>query len=377
MILTKQLLLDGLSKGCEKMSEKKKVLVAMSGGVDSSVAVKILIDEGYDVSGATMGLFSKDEIDENCDALRDVSDARKVAEKLGIPFYVFDFKDEFESCVIDNFVDTYQNGKTPNPCVVCNNKLKFGKFLDKALEMGFDYIATGHYVIKELDEKSKRWLLKRSPDSKKDQSYVLYGLTQHQLAHTLFPCGTLSKEDIRSIAENDSLINADKPDSQDICFIPDGDYAAFIENRIGKTFPKGDFILTDGKIMGKHNGHICYTIGQRKGLGVSYTEPLFVVKKDISNNQIVLGTQDKLFSESLVAQDVNFISIDEKDVTKPIKVLAQTRYHQEATPATVTCIGDGRAEVVFDEPKRAISPGQAVVFYDGDYVVGGGCISLA
>ena len=357
------------------MSEKKKVLVAMSGGVDSSVAVKILLEEGYDVSGATMSLFSKDEIDENCEALRDVSDARKVAEKLGIPFYVFDFKEDFNQEVIDKFIDTYLNGKTPNPCIFCNKTLKFGRFLDKALEMGFDYIATGHYVIKEFDVNKKRWLLKRSPDAKKDQSYVLYGLTQHQLAHTLFPCGTLSKEEIRQLAEDNSLVNADKPDSQDICFIPDGDYATFIENRIGKTFPKGDFVFTDGKIMGGHNGHIRYTIGQRKGLGVSYTEPLFVVKKDILNNQIILGTQQHLFSDGLVADNVNFISFDEKDITGPVRVLAQTRYHQEATPATVTCIGDGRVEVKFDNPKRAISPGQAVVFYDGDYVVGGGCIS--
>lgn len=360
------------------MSGKKKVLVAMSGGVDSSAAVKLLLEQGYEVAGATMKLYSGEADDcsegKTCCASNDVEDARYVAFKLGIPFYVFNFKQDFEENVIDVFVNTYLEGKTPNPCIDCNKKLKFDRFLRRAKELGYDFIATGHYVIKEFDKKSGRWLLKRSQDAKKDQSYVLYGLTQQQLEHTLFPCGTLPKEEIRKIAEQNELINADKPDSQDICFIPDGDYAKFIEQRTGIPTPKGEFVLSDGRVMGEHNGHIRYTIGQRKGLGISYTEPLFVIDKDIESNKVVLGTKDRLFSQSLTAKDANFISFDIENFKEPVRVTAQTRYHQADTPATIQNLGNGRVEVLFDEPKKAISKGQAVVFYDGDYVVGGATI---
>lgn len=359
-------------------TNRKKVLVAMSGGVDSSTAVKLLLDAGYEVAGATMKLYSNEDLGEpkgkTCCALNDVEDARHVAFKLGIPFYVFDFQKDFSEKVMDVFVNTYLEGGTPNPCIDCNKNLKFDKFLRRAEELGFDYIATGHYVVKEFDKEKNRWLLKRSADAKKDQSYVLYGLTQHQLEKTLFPCGQIPKEQIREIAEKNDLINAGKPDSQDICFVPDGDYAGFIENRIGKQVEKGEFVLTDGKVMGEHNGHIRYTIGQRKGLGISYTEPLFVVEKDVVNNRVVLGTQDKLFSDRLFAKDANFIFYDIENLPEPLKVLAQTRYHQPAEECQVTYLGNGRLEVKFDKPKKAISKGQAVVFYDGDYVVGGATI---
>lgn len=348
----------------------------MSGGVDSSAAVKLLQDKGFEVSGATMKLYSNEDIpsesSKTCCSLNDVEDAKYVAYKLGIPFYVFNFKQDFAENVMDVFVKTYLEGGTPNPCIDCNKKLKFDRFLRRGEELGFDCIATGHYVRKEFDEKSGRWLLKRSNDLKKDQSYVLYGLTQYQLERTEFPCGELPKEEIRRLAEENGLINADKPDSQDICFVPDGDYAEFIESRTGKKSEKGEFVLTDGTVMGEHNGLIRYTVGQRKGLGISYGEPLFVVEKDIPNNRVILGRQNELYRTTLTAKDVNFISVEKLEA--PMKVTAQTRYHQPDTEAVITPLGGGRVRVDFSEPKRAVSKGQAVVFYDGDYVVGGGTI---
>lgn len=362
-------------EGVSRLTENKKVLVAMSGGVDSSVSVKLLLDEGYDVSGATMRLYSNEDIglekSKTCCSLNDVEDAKLVALKLGIDFHVFNFSVDFKKWVIDNFVNTYLNGGTPNPCIECNKHLKFDKFLERAELLGFDYIATGHYVTKEFDEKSERWLLKRSDDRMKDQSYVLYGLTQKQLEHTLFPVGELHKERIRSIAEENNLVNADKPDSQDICFIPDGDYGKFITDRAGEQ-EQGDIVLTDGKVLGRHNGLIHYTVGQRKGIGVSYSEPLFVVEKDIKNNRLVLGNASQITSDSLIADNVNFIPFDE--LKEPIKCTAQTRYHQKDVPCTVSPIENGKVLVSFEKPHKAISKGQAVVFYDGNYVIGGGTI---
>lgn len=357
------------------MSERKKVLVAMSGGVDSSVTVKLLLDMGYDVSGATMHLYSNEDIgikkSKTCCSLTDVEDARLVALKLGIDFHVFNFADDFKEKVIDNFVNTYLEGGTPNPCIECNKHLKFGKFLERAKFLEFDMIATGHYVIKEFDEKSGRWLLKRSPDRNKDQSYVLYGMTQEQLAATMFPVGEMNKSDIRNIAEENDLVNADKPDSQDICFIPDGDYAKFITDRAGEQ-KTGDIVLSDGTVLGCHKGLINYTIGQRRGVGVSYSEPLFVTEKDTENNKLIMGTSDELARSSLVAEDVNFILFDKLD--KPFKCTAQTRYHQKDVPCIISPIDENKVLVEFEEPHKAISKGQAVVFYDGDYVVGGGTI---
>lgn len=352
-----------------------RVLVAMSGGVDSSVSVKLLLDDGYDVAGATMHLYNNEDIglerSRTCCSLNDVEDARLVALKLGIDFHVFNFSSDFKEYVIDNFVDTYLHGATPNPCIECNKHLKFGKFLDRALLLGYDHIATGHYVTKEFDENSQRWLLKRSGDRMKDQSYVLYGMTQEQLKRTLFPVGEMNKDKIRSIAEENSLVNADKPDSQDICFIPDGDYARFITERAGEQ-PDGDIVLSDGSVLGKHKGLINYTVGQRRGIGVSYSEPLFVINKDINSNKLVMGTKDEVFSSSLTASDVNFIPFDK--LTEPIECTAQTRYHQQDVPCCVYPLDDNRVRVEFKTPHKAISKGQAVVFYDGEYVVGGGTI---
>ncbi|MBQ9375529.1 MAG: tRNA 2-thiouridine(34) synthase MnmA [Ruminococcus sp.] len=350
----------------------------MSGGVDSSVAVKLLLDMGYDCAGATMRLYTNEDIGldkaKTCCSLNDVEDARFVAFKLGIDFHVFNFSTDFREKVINHFIDTYLNGGTPNPCIECNKHLKFEKFLERARLLDYNYIATGHYVKREFDKKTGRWNLKRSPDVNKDQSYVLYSMTQDQIAHTLFPVGELSKDKIRQIAEQNSLINADKPDSQDICFIPDGDYAKFITENSGEQ-PEGDIILTDGTKLGRHKGLIHYTIGQRKGIGVSYSEPLFVIDKNLSDNTLILGTKDEQGCTSLIADDVNFIPFEK--LAEPFECTAQTRYHQKDVPCTVSPLDDGRIKVVFNTKHKAVSVGQAVVLYDGDYIVGGGTIAEA
>ena len=356
--------------------EKKKALVAMSGGVDSSVAAALMCDAGYDAIGVTMKLYNNETVDvcrENtCCTLEDTEDARQVATSLGMPYYVFNFTEDFDRQVIERFVRTYEEGGTPNPCIDCNRYLKFEYLYQRAQELGMDYVVTGHYAQIVQDETTGRYLLKKAVDASKDQSYVLYSLTQDQLAHTQFPLGGMPKSETRAIAEAHGFVNAKKHDSQDICFVPDGNYAKFIEQHACKTYPEGDFVDVHGNVLGRHKGIIRYTIGQRKGLGLALKEPMYVMDVDIEKNQVVLGRNEDLFSKRLVADDVNLISIDHIDA--PIRVTAKVRYRHTEAPATVNPLPDGRIEVIFDEPQRAITKGQAVVLYDGDIVVGGGTI---
>ena len=356
----------------------KKIMVGMSGGVDSSVAAMLLRDQGYEVMGVTLKLFSDEDIDQaqkegkTCCALNDVMDARSVAYRLGFEHVVFNFKDNFREHVMKQFAESYLCGRTPNPCIECNRHVKFDKMLRRAIELGYDYIATGHYAVSEYDEVSGRWLLKRPKDRSKDQTYVLYALTQYQLSHTKFPLGGLEKSDVRALAEKAGLVNSDKPDSQDICFVPDGDYAGFIRRFTGIDVPAGSFVDTEGRVLGEHKGIINYTVGQRKHLGISLGKPAYVVCKDVDSNTVTLGDEADLYSKTLVADDFNLISVPE--LTEPMRVTAKTRYSQKEQPAVVTCLGNGEYMVEFDEPQRAVTSGQAVVLYDGDVVVGGGTI---
>ncbi|MGN0173182.1 MAG: tRNA 2-thiouridine(34) synthase MnmA [Acutalibacteraceae bacterium] len=353
----------------------EKALIAMSGGVDSSVAAYLCVKKGYDCIGATMKLYDNDDIvidsEKTCCSLSDIEDARSVAIRLNMPYYVFNFKSDFESGVINNFVECYLNGKTPNPCIECNRKLKFQKLMQRAEELDIDYVVTGHYVRREYDENSGRYILKKAADNTKDQSYVLYSMTQEELAHTLFPLGELTKTRIREIANENGFLNANKHDSQDICFVPDGNYSAFIEKRLGKPCEKGNFVDKNGNILGEHQGIIRYTIGQRKGLGIAFGKPMFVVDIRPETNEVVLGDNEDLFKKSLVADNINLISVESID--KPMKLKAKIRYSKAEQPATVVQ-KDNKLYIDFDEPQRAITKGQAVVLYDGDVVVGGGTI---
>lgn len=355
---------------------KKKALIAMSGGVDSSVAAYLIKEQGFDATGITLKLFDNEDIGEkkekNCCSLDDIDDARSVCYKLGIPYYVYNFKDSFRENVISRFISAYENGTTPNPCIDCNRYIKFEKLMQRADELEFDYVVTGHYAVIEYDENSKRFLLKKSADISKDQSYVLYSLTQKQLSRTLFPLGNMKKEQTRKIAENLGLVNAAKRDSQDICFVPDGDYAKFIEQYTGKSYPHGNFVDENGRVLGEHKGIIRYTVGQRKGLGLALPHPMYVKKKDLEKNEVILCDNESLFSKELYASDINLISCEKID--KPMKIKARVRYNQSEQPATVEQLDENTLHIVFDEPQRAISYGQAVVLYDGDYVVGGGTI---
>jgi tRNA-specific 2-thiouridylase len=358
------------------MSKEIKVMVAMSGGVDSSVAAALLAEQGYDVCGATLKLFSNEEIgleevSRPCCSLADVEDARRVAYRLGFEHYVFNFGPQFKNEVIDRFADSYLSGKTPNPCIDCNRYIKFNKLLERALLLNMDYIATGHYARVEFDEKSGRYLLKKGIDRAKDQSYVLYTMTQEQLGKTLFPLGNLLKSEVRTLAAKRGLVNAGKPDSQDICFVKDGDYASFLENVLKISSIPGFFTDRDGNILGTHKGIIHYTVGQRKGLGLSFDRPKYVIRKDAATNTIVIGDKDELFCGSMTVREVNLISME--SLSGPVKAAVKTRYSHKESPATLyphnNCI-----YVRFDSPQRAVTPGQAAVFYDGDIVIGGGII---
>ena len=354
----------------------KKVMVAMSGGVDSSVAAALLKEEGFDVCGATLKLFAGEDDAESatrtCCSLSDVEDARRVAHRMGFEHFVFNFKDDFRHCVMDKFVEAYLHGETPNPCIDCNRYIKFSKLLARARLLENEYIATGHYARIEYDAERGRWLMKKAADKSKDQTYVLYAMTQDEMAHTLLPLGGLTKAEVRAMAEARGLVNARKPDSQDICFVPDGDYAAFIERTTGKRAQAGDYIDTQGHVLGRHAGVIRYTIGQRKGLGVTFGEPRYVVAKDAAANTVTLGRHEELFSDMLVAKDVNWIMIEA--LTEPMQVRAKARYKQPEVEATISPLDGGRVLCRFAEPQRAVARGQAVVFYQGDCVVGGGTI---
>ena len=358
---------------------KGKALVGMSGGVDSSVAAYLMKEAGFDCIGVTMQLYDNEMLGEEktktCCTLDDAEDARSIARKLGIPFYVFNFKDAFEEKVIRNFVRCYECGSTPNPCIDCNRHLKFEKLLHRALELGCDSVVTGHYAQIRQDNQTGRYLLYKAADSSKDQTYFLACLNQYQLAHTHFPLGGLTKTEVRQIAEENGFVNARKHDSQDICFVPDGDYAAFLARYTGKTYPEGDYLDLDGKVVGKHKGAVSYTLGQRKGLGIALGAPVYVCAKDMEKNTVTVGPNEALFSSSLLADNWNWYPFPE--LTEPLAVTAKIRHSQFDQPATVYPDAQGCARVVFDTPQRAITPGQAVVLYQGDMVVGGGTIVKA
>jgi tRNA-specific 2-thiouridylase len=357
---------------------KKKVMVAMSGGVDSSVAAVLLRDQGYDICGATLKLFSDEDILSSCSrtrtccSLEDVEDARSVCYKLGIEHFVFNFKESFQDEVIEKFKSSYVEGSTPNPCIDCNRYIKFSKLIQRAILMEKDYIATGHYAQIEYDNVSGRYLLKRAVDLSKDQSYVLYVLSQRDLSRTLLPLGGMLKTEVRKIAEGKDLINARKPDSQDICFVKDGDYAGFLENMMGVESKKGDFVDTDGNVIGEHKGIIHYTVGQRKGLGLALGKPAFVINKNKELNTVTIGNEEDLYSKTLKAAELNLIAVEK--LIAPMKATVKTRYSQKETEALIYPEGEDSIIVEFTHKQRAITPGQAVVFYDGDLVIGGGTI---
>ncbi len=355
---------------------QKKALIAMSGGVDSSVAAYLAQQAGYSCMGAMMKMFDSSILhtgESLCCSLDDAEDARSVASRLNMPFHVINAKEAFSRHVIWDFIACYEQGLTPNPCINCNRHIKFDFFLRKARILGCDYIATGHYARIDYDPECGRWLLRKAKDASKDQSYVLYCLSQDQLAHTLLPLGELTKEQARSIAQEQGFLNARKGDSQDICFVPDGDYVAFMEHYTGKAYVPGDFLDLRGNVVGRHRGAVCYTLGQRKGLGLAMGAPVYVCAKDMDRNTVTVGPNESLFATTLRARDWNWILFPE--LTEPLRVTARARYNQKEQPATVYPEPDGCARVVFDSPQRAMTPGQAVVLYLDDLVVGGGTIS--
>jgi tRNA-uridine 2-sulfurtransferase len=356
----------------------KKALIAMSGGVDSSVAAYLMKQRGFECIGATMKLYDNEDVgisrSRTCCSADDIQDARGVCYKLDIPYYVFNFKDDFNEKVIKKFVESYENGATPNPCIDCNRYLKFERMFIRAKEIDCDYIVTGHYA--RIEEKDGRFLLKKSVNAPKDQSYVLYSMTQEELAHTMFPLGDIAdKNEVREIAENNGLANAEKPDSQDICFVPDGDYAKVIEHYTGKKYPEGNYIDVNGNVLGKHKGIIHYTIGQRRGLGISLGKHMYVCDKNPENNTVTLGDISDLMNSEVNVEDFNWILYDNPPAS--FRAVAKLRYNQKQEyPCTVLVDENDKTKVklLLDEPQKAVAKGQAAVVYDGDYVVGGGTI---
>ncbi|WP_105615139.1 tRNA 2-thiouridine(34) synthase MnmA [Vallitalea okinawensis] len=354
----------------------KKVVVGMSGGVDSSVAAYLLKEQGYEVIGVTMQIWQDEdtcsiEDQGGCCGLSAVEDARRVANQLDIPYYVMNFKSEFQDNVIDYFVDEYIKGRTPNPCIACNRYVKWESMLHRSLAIGADYIATGHYArVLQLD--NGRYTIQKSATARKDQTYALYNLSQEQLKKTLMPVGEYTKDEIRVIAEKIDLQVANKPDSQEICFVPDDDYASFIKEETGYVVPEGNFVDQAGNVLGQHKGIIHYTIGQRKGLGLSLGKPGFVVEIRPETNEVVIGDNEDVFGHRLLANRLNFMTIEKFD--GELKTKAKIRYSHKEADCVIRMIDQDTLECVFDEAQRAITPGQAVVFYDGDYVLGGGTI---
>lgn len=343
-----------------------KTLIAMSGGVDSSVAAYLVQQQGFPCIGGTMLLWNNRNTDP-------AFDARQIADRLGMDFYVFDHQSDFRQKVVEEFVSAYESGYTPNPCVNCNRYLKFDILLQQALALGCSHIATGHYAQVSQDPSTGRYLLYKAADLSKDQTYFLACLNQHQLSHCRFPLGGLTKAEVRQIAESQGFANAKKRDSQDICFIPDGDYVSFMEDYRGKCYSPGEYLDMCGNVVGTHRGAVCYTIGQRKGLGLAMGEPVYVCSKNMRNNTVTVGPDEALYHSALRATDWNWIPFPA--LSEPIRVSAKVRYRHNPQSATVYPEADGCAKVEFDEPQRAITPGQAVVLYNGDMVVGSGTIT--
>ena len=365
--------------GTEEVAQgmKKKALIAMSGGVDSSVAAALMKEAGYDCVGVTMKLYDNEDVGvcraNTCCTLADTEDARQVAAAMDMPYYVFNFTDDFEQQVIRRFVETYEAGGTPNPCIDCNRFMKHEKLYHRAEALDCDLIVTGHYARIQQDPETGRWLLKKARNLQKDQSYVLYFLSQEQLAHTAFPLGDFeSKDEVRALAEHYGFLNARKHDSQDICFVVNGDYGDFIENYTGKHFAPGPFVDEQGNVLGTHRGIIRYTIGQRKGLGLALPAPMYVCGKDMEKNEVILTEGAGLYSRQLIADNFNWISMEAP--AAPVSVTAKTRYKAKEAPAVAECLPDGRVLITFAQPERAVAIGQAVVLYDGENVAGGGAI---
>ena len=349
--------------------EEKRVLLGMSGGVDSSVSALLLKEQGYEVIGTTMELFAGS----SCCNTNTYIDAKNVCNQIGVPHFIYNFKDEFKKYVIDDFINCYSNCLTPNPCIECNKFMKFGLMYEKAKELGCEYIATGHYAKTEYSENYGRWVLKKSKAGKKDQSYVLWNIPKDLVEHVVFPLADFeSKDEIRKIARENNLKTANKPDSEDICFIPDGNYKRFLEENSDLKPKKGNIVHVNGTVLGKHNGLYNYTIGQRKGLGISYKEPLFVVGFNRAKNEVIVGEKEYIYKTEMIVKNINLLLVDK--IEEPMRVSVKTRYSSKEEMATIEMVDDDTIKVVFDNPVARITPGQSAVFYLDDIVVGGGKI---